>query len=89
MPGNFAIAGVGDARLDAIDQVLPLAINARRNFDLQLAVGVERARLLALLLAGAVGVFATVVVAGLVAAVGRAGLALIFIVLKAAHRPVG
>ena len=48
---NFAVAGVGHARLDAIGHVVLLAVDLRRNRDLQLAVGVERAALLALLFA--------------------------------------
>ncbi len=50
MAGNLAITFVGDARLDAVGQVLLLGTDLRRNNDLQLAIGVECAALLGLLL---------------------------------------
>ena len=54
--GDFAIGLVGDARLDAIGQVLlGLVVDAGWNGDLQLAIGIERATLLGFLLA-AIGV---------------------------------
>ena len=34
MSGDFAITGIGHARFYAIDQVLPLAVDASRDFDL-------------------------------------------------------
>ena len=48
---DFAIPLVGDARLNAIDHVLLLRVDLGRDRDLQLAIGVERAALLSLLLA--------------------------------------
>ena len=83
---DFAIARVGHARLDAIDQVLLLAVDLGRNRNLQLAVGVERAALLALLLA-TVGVIALwIVTVGIIALLICAGFVVAFV---ASHRPVG
>ena len=65
--GDFAIACVGDARLNAIGQVLPVFADGRWNGDLQLAVGVERARVLLLLLAAAVAVVLTFVALAFIA----------------------
>ncbi len=81
--GDFAIARISDARFDAIDQVLLLAVDARRHRDLQLAVRVERAALLRLLIAAVTIVILRVGVVALIA-----GVRLVFIFV-ATHRPVG
>src|SRR5664280_928963 len=82
---NFAVAGVGHARLDAIGYVVLLAVDLRRNRNLQLAVGVERAALLALLLP-AVSVIAFWIVSfGIIALLICASLV---VALGAPHRPI-
>ena len=82
---DLAVARVGHPRLDAIGQVLLLAVNLRRNRNLQLAVGVERPAVLALLFS-AVRVSALWIVSvGIVALLIRAGFLVAFV---APHRPV-
>src|SRR5580693_8509841 len=43
--GDFAIAGVGDARFDAVADIVVMLIDARGNLDFQFSIGVELAGL--------------------------------------------
>src|ERR1035437_819923 len=82
---NFTVAGVGHPRFDAIGHVVFLAVDLRRNRNLQLAVGVERAGLLTLQLS-AVSVIALWIVSfGIIALLICAGLVVAF---GASHRPI-
>ena len=87
---DLAIAGIGDARFNAIDQVLLLAVDLGRNRDLQLAVGIERAALLLFLIA-AVGVafVAVIGVVGHIAAFSLVAAVGLVVIVRASHRPVG
>ena len=49
--GDFSIARIGDTSLNAIDHIFLFFACLGRNRDLQLAIGVERAALLAFLVA--------------------------------------
>src|SRR5580658_3620602 len=55
--GDFAIAGVGDARFDAVANVVVMLIDARGNLDFQLSIGVELAGLFGDLSAAVISVF--------------------------------